>query len=154
MVTIAGISAACFLQTARPQKAHIPDACSSQFQHGILFLRMFYIGDSKNLLQMGGCIRGFGLVCQGQTWHSMLRAGGLRWTGAGGGHASTPGDPSSPRRAWSVQGQGRSLPAAGSASGCTGNPGRRFAPRSGRSGDPTPRSDRVAPAQNGSQFRL
>jgi hypothetical protein len=35
-----------------------------------------------NLLQMGGSMRGFGLVCQGQTRHSMLRAGGFPWTRA------------------------------------------------------------------------
>ena len=31
---------------------------------------------------MGGSIGQSALVYQGQTWHSMLRAGGLRWTGA------------------------------------------------------------------------
>ena len=34
------------------------------------------------MLQMGGSIRGFGLVCQGQTWHSVVRAGGFLSTGA------------------------------------------------------------------------
>ena len=34
------------------------------------------------MLQMGGSIRGFGLVCQGHTWHSMLRAGGFPWARA------------------------------------------------------------------------
>jgi hypothetical protein len=36
----------------------------------------------QNLLPMGRNIGQSALVCQGQTWHSMLRAGGLRWARA------------------------------------------------------------------------